>query len=52
MIMSLRDLFVWAILMNYIDMAKVCLSHMKYRICPALLATKILKQYHHKASLW
>ncbi|CAF1174559.1 unnamed protein product [Rotaria sordida] len=45
----MRDLFLWAILMNRIDMAKVFLSHMKYRICPALIATKILKQYHSKA---
>jgi len=45
----MRDLFLWAILINRIDMAKVFLSHMKYRICPALIATKILKQYHRKA---
>ncbi|CAF1153213.1 unnamed protein product [Rotaria sordida] len=42
----MRDLFLWAILMNYIDMAKIFLCYMKYRICPALIATKILKQYH------
>ncbi|CAF1004363.1 unnamed protein product [Adineta steineri] len=41
----MRDLFLWAILMNYIDMAKVFLAHMKYRICAALIATKILKEY-------
>jgi hypothetical protein len=46
----IRDLFLWAILMNYIDMAKVFLAHAKYRICPALIATKILKQYHLKAA--
>ncbi|CAF4121788.1 unnamed protein product, partial [Adineta steineri] len=34
----MRDLFLWAILMNYIDMAKVFLAHMKYRICAALIA--------------
>lgn len=45
----LRDLFLWAILMNYIEMAKVFLAHMKYRICPALIATKILKAYHEIA---
>jgi len=45
----MRDLFLWAILMNRVDMAKVLLSHMKYRICPALIATKIFKQYYHKA---
>ncbi|UJR26318.1 hypothetical protein I4U23_007656 [Adineta vaga] len=43
----MRDLFLWTILMNYIEMAKVFLSHMKYRVCPALIATKILKQYYH-----
>lgn len=41
----MRDLFLWSILMNYIDMAKVFLSFMKYRICPALIASKILKSY-------
>jgi len=46
----MRDLFLWSILMNQINMAKVFLSHMKYRICPALIATKILQQYHHKAT--
>ena len=46
----MRDLFLWAILMNYIDMAKNLLAHMKYRICSALIATKILKAYHHHAS--
>ena len=46
----MRDLFIWAVLHNYIDMAKVFLAHMKYRICAALIATKILKQYHSKAS--
>ena len=46
----MRDLFLWAILLNHIDMAKVFLAHMKYRICAALIATRILKQYHSKAS--
>ena len=45
----MRDLFLWSILMNYVDMAKVFLANMKYRICPALLATKILKKYYKKA---
>lgn len=45
----IRDLFIWAILMNYVDMAKVFMCYLKYRICPALLATKILKAYHEKA---
>ncbi|CAF1432957.1 unnamed protein product, partial [Adineta steineri] len=44
-----RDLFIWAILMNHTEMAQVFLSHMKYRICAALIATKILKQYFQRA---
>jgi hypothetical protein len=43
----MRDLFIWSILMNHPEMAIVFLSHMKYRICPALIATKVYKQYHH-----
>jgi hypothetical protein len=46
----MRDLFLWSILMNRIDMAKVLLSHMKYRICAALIATKILKEYQNVAT--
>ncbi|CAF0878333.1 unnamed protein product [Adineta steineri] len=46
----MRDLFIWAILMNHTEMAQVLLSHMKYRICAALIATKILKQYFRTAS--
>ena len=45
----MRDLFLWSILMNYVDIGKVFLANMKYRICPALLATKILKKYHKNA---
>ena len=47
---TMRDLFLWSILMNHIDMAKVLLFYNKYRICAALIATKILKQYHSKAA--
>lgn len=47
---TMRDLFLWSILMNRIDMAKIFLSHLKYRICAALIATKILKEYHKTAS--
>ena len=47
---TMRDLFLWSILMNRIEMAKVFLSHIKYRICSALIATKILKEYHHKST--
>ena len=46
----MRDLFLWSILMNYIDMSKVLLSHMKYRICASLIATKILKSYSRLAT--
>jgi hypothetical protein len=46
----MRDLFIWAVLMNYTHMAKVFLLHMKYRICPALIATKIFKEYQQKAT--
>ncbi|CAF3990732.1 unnamed protein product [Rotaria sordida] len=41
----LRDLFLWCILTNRIDMSKVILSHMQTRICAALIASKILKSY-------
>ncbi len=38
----IRDLFLWAIVMNYMNLAKIFISHMKDRICGALIATKIL----------
>lgn len=38
----LRDLFLWSIVMNYMDVAKVLLAHMKDRICATLIAMKIL----------
>ena len=41
----LRDLFLWTVLMNRIDMATVLLSHLKHRICAALIASQILKSY-------
>ena len=37
----IRDLFLWSIVMNYMDLAKVFISHMKDRICGALIATEI-----------
>ncbi|CAF3948648.1 unnamed protein product, partial [Rotaria sp. Silwood2] len=46
----MRDLFLWSILMNHIDMAKVLLCYVKYRICAALIATKILKEYYSIAT--
>jgi len=45
----MRDLFLWSILINRIDIAKVFLSFMKYRICPALIATTVFKNYSKKA---
>lgn len=45
----MRDLFLWAILMNRIEMAQVFLCYMKYRMCAALIATKILKEYYKNA---
>ena len=46
----MRDLFLWTILTNRIEMAKVFLCHLKYRICAALVATSILKSYHSVAA--
>lgn len=40
-----RDLFLWSILTNRIEMAKVILSQMETRICAALIASKIFKSY-------
>lgn len=40
-----RDLFIWAILMNSIDMAKVLLAHISHRICAALIARKMYDGY-------
>jgi len=40
-----RDLFLWSILTNRIEMSKVFLSHMNTRICAALIASKISKSY-------
>ena len=40
-----RDLFIWAILMNSIEMAKVLLAHISHRICAALIARKIYDGY-------
>jgi hypothetical protein len=45
----MRDLFIWSILLNRIEMAKVFLSYMEYRICPALIATKIFKKFNEIA---
>ena len=46
----MRDLFIWAILMNRVEMAKVFLCHVKYRVCAALIATQIFKSYYSRAA--
>ena len=40
-----RDLFLWSILTNRIEMSKVFLSQMRTRICSCLIASKIFKSY-------
>lgn len=46
----LRDLFLWSIVMNYMDLAKVFLAHIKERICAALIATEILSHLRDTCS--
>ena len=46
----IRDLFLWAIVMNFIDLAKVFLAHTKDRICAALIATEILSHLRDTCS--
>ncbi|CAF1563014.1 unnamed protein product, partial [Adineta steineri] len=46
----IRDLFLWSIAMNYMELAKVFLAHMKDRICGALIATEILSHLRDKSS--
>ena len=46
----MRDLFLWAIAMNYMDLAKVFIAHMKDRICGALIATEILSHLRDTSS--
>jgi hypothetical protein len=50
--MTYRDLFIWAILMNYIDMAKMLLSHINHRLCAALIARKILKSFRDHYAIY
>lgn len=45
-----RDLFLWTILTNRIEMSKIILNQMKTRICAVLIASKIFKSYLHFAS--
>jgi hypothetical protein len=40
-----RDLFIWALLMNRVQMARVFLTHMKHRTCAALIGNKIMKEF-------
>lgn len=46
----IRDLFLWAIVMNHMEMAKVFISHMKDRICAALIATEMLSHLRDTSS--
>ncbi|CAF4117301.1 unnamed protein product [Rotaria sp. Silwood2] len=40
-----RDLFIWSILTNRIEMSKVILNYMETRICALLIASKVFKSY-------
>ncbi|CAF0911252.1 unnamed protein product [Rotaria sp. Silwood1] len=44
-----RDLFIWSILTNRIEMSKVILNYMETRICALLIASKIFKSYFNFA---
>ncbi|CAF4466447.1 unnamed protein product, partial [Didymodactylos carnosus] len=41
-----RDLFLWAILTNRVEIAKVIVSHMQNRICASLIASKVFKTFY------
>ncbi|CAM4805119.1 unnamed protein product [Rotaria magnacalcarata] len=41
----LRDLFLWSIFMDMPEMAKVLLFHVRSRVCAALIASAIYKNY-------
>jgi hypothetical protein len=45
----LRDLFLWSIFMDMPEMAKVLLLHIRSRICAALIASAIFKEYSDTA---
>ena len=45
-----RDLFLWSILTNRIEMSKVILGHLQTRTCAALIASKVFKSYLSFAS--
>ena len=46
----LRDLFLWSIFLDMPDMAKVLLLHVRSRICAALIASTLFKQYSKLSS--
>ena len=41
----IRDLFLWAVFMDMPEMAKVLLIHVRSRLCAAMIASTIFKQY-------
>jgi hypothetical protein len=41
----LRDLFLWSVFMDMPEMSKIILLHLPSRICAALIASAIFKQY-------
>jgi hypothetical protein len=41
----LRDLFLWSVLMDMPEIAKILLVHLQPRICAALIASTIFKAY-------
>ncbi|CAF0985839.1 unnamed protein product [Adineta steineri] len=45
----LRDLFLWSVFMDMPEMAKILLIHQQSRICAALIASAIFKQYSKKS---
>ncbi|CAF1116862.1 unnamed protein product, partial [Rotaria sordida] len=47
----LRDLFLWSILMDMPEMAKVLLLHVRSRICAALIASAVFKKYSNSSQI-
>ncbi|CAF1054407.1 unnamed protein product [Adineta steineri] len=45
-----RDLYLWSILTNRIELSKILLNHMETRICALLIASKIFRSYFYYAS--
>jgi hypothetical protein len=46
----LRDLFLWSVFMDLPQMAKVLLTHLRPRICAALIASAIFKHYAKRST--